>query len=185
MGSASSTTFLVSTPVRRHAAKGGTRPCRDAIIRVPFEGMPLHRASVGIRQAPHLTRSIGSPTPLAETHQWRELKGTGPAPSGRHFPAVTVVRRNLIVFGGFDGSDWCNDVHVLNLGEAVEAKPTASAGGGVDAAWPATDGLASALPRRPTSLPRTFPSTSPQRRLSGRDRTWAAPSPPREPLRRP
>lgn len=55
---------------------------------------------------------------LAEALLWRELKGSGPGPSGRHFPALAVVRKQLMVFGGFNGTHWCNDVHVMNLGES-------------------------------------------------------------------
>jgi hypothetical protein len=56
---------------------------------------------------------------FAETHVWKELKGTGTTPSGRHFPNIAVVRNQLVLFGGFDGDKWCSDVHLLNLGEAL------------------------------------------------------------------
>jgi hypothetical protein len=83
-----------------------------------FRGFRLHMVSLPLPStSARFPVNVVVVSALAATHVWSKLEGSGRGPTGRHFPAITTVRDRLVVFGGFNGSHWCNDVHLLDLGE--------------------------------------------------------------------
>jgi hypothetical protein len=48
----------------------------------------------------------------ADARTWTELRPSGDAPSARHFHTCVGVGRLLVLFGGYDGARWTDDLYV-------------------------------------------------------------------------
>ncbi len=49
--------------------------------------------------------------------RWQPLETTGQLPSPRAGHTAAFVKNRVIVFGGFGGGAYLNDIHVLELGD--------------------------------------------------------------------
>merc|ERR1712190_120960 len=54
--------------------------------------------------------------------RWIYLQTTGPLPSARENNSSVVVNGSLMVFGGFDGQNWLNDMHQIDLKTLIWSK---------------------------------------------------------------
>ena len=52
---------------------------------------------------------------FAETKEWRRLESGGVTPTPRAQSSMVMHANRLIIFGGYDGQNRLNDLHVLDL----------------------------------------------------------------------
>lgn len=61
--------------------------------------------------------------------EWNAVNAVGTAPSARHSHTANLTKDQAIVFGGTDGSQFFNDVHVYHFPTATWSQPTTKGSG--------------------------------------------------------
>jgi len=59
----------------------------------------------------------------ADRRSWTPVTVRGEVPSARHFHTCVGVGRRLIVFGGYDGARWTDDLYSFDTGALLVLRP--------------------------------------------------------------